>query len=74
MFGTHAVIGMYYFTMALMNHNAEHTMDVKGLMLAIINNQAEQIQMMQSWLQAHHPQEPVYCGPDGVVVKSSNTP
>jgi hypothetical protein len=51
-----------------------HTMDVKGLMLAIINNQAEQIQMMQSWLQAHHPQEPVYCGPDGVVVKSSNTP
>ena len=26
----HAIIGMYYFTLALMNHNAEHTHDVKG--------------------------------------------
>ena len=26
----HAIIGMYYFTLALMNHNAEHTHNVKG--------------------------------------------
>ena len=26
----HSVIGLYYFTMALMNHNAAHTMDVKS--------------------------------------------
>ena len=26
----HSVIGLYYFTMALMNHNAEHTMNVKS--------------------------------------------
>ena len=26
----HAIIGLYYFTLALMNHNAEHTHDVKS--------------------------------------------
>jgi len=26
----HSIIGVYYFTLALMNHNAEHTHDVKG--------------------------------------------
>ena len=26
----HSVIGLYYFTMALMNHNAAHTMEVKS--------------------------------------------
>lgn len=26
----HAIIGVYYFTLALMNHNAEHTHNVKG--------------------------------------------
>jgi fatty acid desaturase len=26
----HAIIGLYYFTLALMNHNAEHTHDVQG--------------------------------------------
>ena len=29
-FAHHAVIGTYYFTLALMNHNSERSMDVKG--------------------------------------------
>jgi len=29
LYTAHAVLGMYYFTMALMNHNATHCMDVK---------------------------------------------
>ena len=30
MFMSHAIIGVYYFTLALMNHNAEHCVDVKS--------------------------------------------
>ena len=29
-FMTHGVIGLYYFTLALVNHNAEHTLDVRS--------------------------------------------
>mmetsp|Transcript_11886 Transcript_11886/g.17047 ORF Transcript_11886/g.17047 Transcript_11886/m.17047 type:complete len:287 (+) Transcript_11886:1-861(+) len=29
-FAFHAFVGVYYFTLALMNHNAEHCMDVKA--------------------------------------------
>ena len=29
-FVTHGVIGLYYFTLALVNHNAEHTLDVRS--------------------------------------------
>jgi len=27
---THGIIGLYYFTLALVNHNAEHTLDVRS--------------------------------------------